>query len=266
MYLALDRRLERKVAIKVLRPRFARSPHFRNQLQDEAKRIAQIRSDYVVEVYDVRCQEDNSLQFIVMEYVEGCSLSAYLENRRNGGESPEKDPREVVQWLYQAALGVQVIHQRGYSHNDLKQGNLLIELMEPSASGASGKNCRVKIADFGLLQSLSVEERKTGTDTAGGTETYMSPQRLESPADIDTRDDIYSLGVVLYHLLTGTMLRTIQFLHLKIPPAHRPECARWSAAEISDRRLRRIAWHFDTLNFPTTGTFTLDFASLADRC
>ncbi len=207
VYLAEDRRLERKVALKVLRPKFARSEHFRKQLQDEAKRIARIRSDHVVEVYDVRCQEESVVQFIVMEYVDGCSLSAYLETREQAGETPQKYPREAVQWLYQAALGVQSIHQRGYSHNDLKQGNLLVELLDSSAPGTSRQICRVKIADFGLLQSLSVEERKSASDTGGGTETYMSPQRLESSGDTDTRDDIYSLGVILYHLLTGQFPR-----------------------------------------------------------
>lgn len=210
VYLAHDRRLERKVALKVLRPKFARSEHFRKQLQDEAIRIARIRSDHVVEVYDVRCQEESSVQFIVMEYVEGCSLSTYLEGREKAGEASKKDPQEVVRWLYQAALGVQAIHQRGYTHNDLKQGNLLVELIDSSIPGTSRQVCRVKIADFGLLQSLSAEDRKLASDTAGGTETYMSPQRLESPGDTDTRDDIYSLGVILYHLLTGQFPRLSQ--------------------------------------------------------
>ncbi|MCY2965068.1 MAG: serine/threonine-protein kinase, partial [Planctomycetota bacterium] len=205
VYLARDTRLGRQVAIKVLRPRFGRNAEFRRLLANEARLIAGVRGDHTVAVYDVHCGDDAGLSYIALEYVAGGSLNAYLAARRETRGASQPSVREIVELLRQGTLGVQSIHQRGYVHHDLKPSNLLVTT-EIDGTGVP-RVTRVKVADFGLVRSTTGDGRDGAGDVTAGTEIFMSPQRLAGEGGSDTRDDLYSLGVILFQLLTGRIPR-----------------------------------------------------------
>lgn len=173
---AYDVELQRTVAIKIPKPSKLES---REAFQAEARRVARLKHDNIVPVYDVGLEGDTC--FIVTEYVEGGSLADRLV---------EGNPSRVdaIRWVCEIADALEYAHVNGVIHLDVKPANILIE--------AHG---RAKLADFGIARSAM----KTGEFAPSlGTLRYMSPEQLEGkPAD--HRSDIYSLGVVLYEVLTG---------------------------------------------------------------
>lgn len=186
LYRAVDERLGRAVAIKVLHPRFAASTAARKRFLSEAKLAASIESDYVVRILAVD-GEDSPIAYLAMELVEGATLSELV---RQQGPLP---PRQAVELVRQAALGLAAVHARKLIHRDIKSANLLLD----------AKSGRVKLADFGLAKVLEDAMPLTADNFLTGTPAYMSPEQITSPLAIDSRSDVYSLGVVLYELLTG---------------------------------------------------------------
>jgi tetratricopeptide (TPR) repeat protein len=176
VFRAYDKELQRTVAIKVPKPSQLES---KESFQAEARRVARLKHDNIVPVYDVGLEGDTC--FIVTEYVEGGSLADRL-----GKGKPSRD--QATRWIGEIAEALEYAHLNGIFHRDIKPANILIDA-----------NGRAKLADFGIAQSAN----KTGRFAPSlGTLRYMSPEQLEGKA-ADHRSDIFSLAVVLYELLAG---------------------------------------------------------------
>jgi tetratricopeptide (TPR) repeat protein/predicted Ser/Thr protein kinase len=194
VYLAEDTRLGRTVALKFLKHSLQPDQAHRSRLLREARAASSLRSSNIAAIYDI--VEDAETTFIVMEYVEGEALSARLAR----GTLPVRD---AVQIALQAADALDDAHTHGIIHRDIKSANLIVD----------GRG-RVKLLDFGLAKILpGVEEANAMTrsaaleTTAGtvmGTFAYMSPEQVRG-RPVDFRSDLFSLGAVLYEMLTGRL-------------------------------------------------------------
>jgi eukaryotic-like serine/threonine-protein kinase len=180
VWCARDRRLERPVAIKFLAPQFHSDPEFLVRFFSEAQSVARISHPYVVSVLDFG--EFQEHPYLVMEYIGGGSVADLT------GEP--LSPERAGQIVSQAAEGAGAAHALGLVHRDIKPGNILL-----TDEGAA------KLADFGIASSVG-SERFTATGQAIGSPHYLSPEQA-SGAPITARSDVYSLGVVLYELVTG---------------------------------------------------------------
>ncbi len=182
---AVDTRLQRDVAVKVLDPDLAKDDLARKRFCREARAAASITHENVVAVHQVEHEEGSDLPFLVMELISGESLEKKLDR---DGPLPL---REIVRIGMQTASGLAAAHEKGLIHRDIKPGNILLE--------QSGQ--RVKLTDFGLAR-LTEDVRLTSTGSVAGTPLYMSPEQA-SGAELDARSDLFSLGVVLYELAAG---------------------------------------------------------------
>ncbi|WDF34492.1 PASTA domain-containing protein [Arthrobacter agilis] len=184
VYLALDRRLDRRVALKVLSPHLAEEPGFIDRFEQEAKSAARLSHPHVVGVLDQGVDEigGQPVAYLVMEFVEGRTLRDVLRERGR------LTPRHALDLLDAVVEGLAAAHDAGIIHRDVKPENVLLSRTD-----------QVKIADFGLARAVSVA---TGTATLVGTVAYLSPELvLGRPAE--AQSDIYSTGVMLFELLTG---------------------------------------------------------------
>lgn len=180
--------LNRPVAIKVLSHDLADNPLFVVRFDSEAAALAHLNHPNIVNVID-RGRQDKTY-FIVMEYVEGETLQDRLKAR---GRLPQA---EALAILRQVCSALAYAHRKGVVHRDIKPGNIMID--------AEG---RVKITDFGLahLTAAGRDFDLTKTGQTMGTLKYMAPEQLQDPKSVDARADIYSVGVVLYEMLTGKL-------------------------------------------------------------
>lgn len=184
VYLARQKPINRKVAIKSIAPYLAREPAIRNRFATEASVLAHLNHPNIVTLYDY-IEEENAL-YLIMEYVEGQPLSELLQ----AGPLP----LDLIQRYFTQVLeAFQYAHEAGVVHRDIKPANIMI-----TAGG------RVKILDFGVARLLETDHSLTRTGMRLGTLLYMSPEQVKGEKDITARSDIYSLGVVLYEMLTGT--------------------------------------------------------------
>lgn len=194
VYLAHDEGLVRDVAIKVLRPELAADERSRARFDREARAAVAVRHEHVVAVYHVGVGgPEFASPYIVMEYVEGESLGGRLKRL---GALP---PGEAATVVRQVALGLDRAHRLGLVHRDVKSSNILLE----AGTG------HAKLADFGLAAALEgagqPEDRFTRTGSILGTPAYMSPEQINDPSRVGRGSDVYSLGVVLFESLTGTV-------------------------------------------------------------
>ena len=187
VYLAHDPQIDRPVAIKTIHPEAARgesAAEIEARFLKEAKLAGRLQHPNVVTVYDVG--RDQDLYFIAMEYVEGKPLTRYL----GGGEELPLAAKVAV--IRQAAEALAHAHERGVVHRDIKPGNILIT-----------RDGRVKVTDFGIGKfTAATSSDMTRTGQMIGSPAYMSPEQIRGEK-IDGRSDLFSLGVVLYELLTG---------------------------------------------------------------
>jgi len=182
VYLARDGELDRPVAVKVLAEHLADKPDFHDRFLREAKLAAQLSHPNIVQVFDVG--EDNGRPFIVMEYVQGSTLADELKQRG------PLDPTNVVDLALQICGGLEQAHAAGLVHRDIKPQNLLLR---PDGT--------VKIADFGIARAVETT-RLTEIGGVLGTAAYLAPEQALGE-EVTAAADIYSLGCVLYELLTG---------------------------------------------------------------
>ncbi len=190
---AIQTDLGRRVAIKVVPPRVARSPSGVERFLREAKAASAIESDHVVKVFDVGSLESGT-PFMVMEFLVGAPLARFIERR---GALPLA---EGLDYVLQAMVAVAHCHAIGLVHRDLKPENIMV-LENPGQRG------HVKVLDFGISKAEWFEQEYTpsltGTSEVFGTPTHMSPEQVRSSKSVDHRTDIWSLGVVLYEVVTG---------------------------------------------------------------
>lgn len=182
VYRALDTRLDRLLALKVMHPALSAEPGFVERFIREAKTVARLDHPNVVQVYDQGT--DGTYVYLAMEYIAGCTLRDVLRDR---GALPARAALDILEPVL-AALGA--AHRAGLVHRDMKPENVLI-----------GDDGRVKVADFGLVRIAGAH---TDTSTSGvlGTVSYMAPEQVEN-LTTDERTDVYACGVLLYEMLTG---------------------------------------------------------------
>ncbi len=182
VYKAHQPSLNRYVALKILPEYMAHDQEFVHRFKQEAEAAAALRHPNILVIYDIG--EAGNLHYIAAEYLEGQTLEQVVTQ---GGALPL--PR-VVKIVNQLASALEAAHQRGMIHRDVKPSNIFI-----------GPNDHVTLADFGIVKALSAA-RLTRTGTLVGTPEYMSPEQAEGQP-LDQRTDLYSLGVVVYQMLTG---------------------------------------------------------------
>jgi len=182
VYKAYQPALQRYVAIKVLPPQLGLDPDFVRRFQHEAIAAARLKHPNIVTIHDVSSAD--GVNFIVMELVEGESLSAVI--RSSGAMLPER----VASIVAQVASALDYAHQQGFIHRDIKPSNIML-----------GADDHVTLMDFGIAKAVS-GTRLTQTGTLIGTPEYMSPEQVRG-LPVDHRADIYSLGVVVYEMLAG---------------------------------------------------------------
>ena len=183
VYKAKCHRLNRMVAVKILKSDMAENEEIRRRFRDESRAVAQLSHANIVSVYDVSSSGDT--EYIVMELIDGITLKQYMERRG------QMDWRESLHFIIQIMRALEHAHSRGIIHRDIKPQNIMV-LRDGS----------VKVADFGIacLQSNA----QTLTQDALGSVHYISPEQARGE-HIDARSDIYSAGVVLYEMLTGRL-------------------------------------------------------------
>ncbi|MFE7208955.1 Stk1 family PASTA domain-containing Ser/Thr kinase [Streptomyces sp. NPDC057611] len=204
VYRALDTRLDRVLALKVMHPALAADGSFVERFIREAKSVARLAHPNVVQVFDQGT--DGSYVYLAMEYVAGCTLRDVLRERG------ALQPRAALDILEPVLAALGAAHRAGFVHRDMKPENVLI-----------GDDGRVKVADFGLVRSVDTVTNTTGAVL--GTVSYLAPEQIER-GTADPRVDVYACGVVLYEILTGGKPHQgespaqvlYQHLHEDVPP------------------------------------------------
>ncbi|MDG9716219.1 Stk1 family PASTA domain-containing Ser/Thr kinase [Streptomyces sp. DH24] len=204
VYRAVDTRLDRVLALKVMHPSLAADGSFVERFIREAKSVARLAHPNVVQVFDQGT--DGPYVYLAMEYVAGCTLRDVLRERG------ALQPRAALDILEPVLAALGAAHRAGFVHRDMKPENVLI-----------GDDGRVKVADFGLVRAVDTVTNTTGTVL--GTVAYLAPEQIES-GTADPRVDVYACGVVLYEMLTGDKphdgdspaIVLYKHLHEDVPP------------------------------------------------
>jgi type VI secretion system ImpC/EvpB family protein len=186
VYLAVDEKLQRNIALKTMLPEAAADPALRERFLREARAAAKISSDYVVTVHSA--DEVDGIPYIAQQYLEGCTLDEFLK------ATPRLPYSQIVRFAREICQGLSDAHKLGLIHRDIKPSNLWVE----------GDQQRIKILDFGLARARFNTVELTQTGDAIGTPAYMSPEQARGDR-LDERSDLFSVGVVLYRLCSGQL-------------------------------------------------------------
>jgi serine/threonine protein kinase len=214
VYLARHPLIDRRVAVKILKPEYARDQVLVQRVFNEARATNSIRHPNIVDVLDVGVLPDG-LPYIVMELLEGESLAHRIERLQR------LSPSEAVLVAREAASALAAAHAKGIVHRDLKPDNVFLA-SDPDTG------VRVKVLDFGiakLRREMAAGSVETGAGSILGTPPYMSPEQCRGvSADVDHRADIYALGIILYEMLTGAPpfeaegFGDVMMMHMSRPP------------------------------------------------
>jgi len=188
VYLATQKQLDRRVALKIIVPELGHNPAFVERFSREAKTMARLSHPNIVNIFDFGVTDE--LCYFVMEYVDGINLRDAIGQQAIA-------PTQALEIIQQICDALQYAHDQGIVHRDIKPENILID-----------RQGNVKIADFGLAKIVHADRDNfslTATHQILGTRNYMAPEQIEKPDRVDHRADIYSLGVVFYELLTGEL-------------------------------------------------------------
>ncbi|MCH7688374.1 MAG: serine/threonine protein kinase [Planctomycetes bacterium] len=188
VYKARQRHLDRLVALKILPAELGHDSTFAERFTREARALAKLNHPNIVTLHDFGFS--GGMYYFVMEYMDGMNLRELLQVERPA-------PEEVLSVISNIANALQSAHEQGIVHRDIKPENILFD-----------RRGHVKIADFGLVKLAAgspLDTSLTRTREAMGTPHYMAPEQWENPQQVDHRADIYSLGVVLYEMLTGEL-------------------------------------------------------------
>ena len=185
VYKAMDEMLERTVAVKILREDYARDEDFRERFKQEAKAAANLSHPNIVTVHDFGLDEDQV--FIVIEYIDGTDLKSLI--RKKGQFSIE----DTVGLMAQACAGIGYAHRAGLIHCDVKPHNMLVS-----------RDFRLKVTDFGIARALATIHPDERSEIVWGSPHYFSPEQAAGAAP-SPASDVYSLGVILYEMLTGRL-------------------------------------------------------------
>ncbi len=253
VYRAQHRLMKRPVALKLINSQLIQHSHAVERFRREVQAAAQLTHPNIVAAYDA--EQAGKVHFLAMEFVEGTDLSAVVQHR---GPLPFI---EACDYVRQAALGLQHAHEKGMVHRDIKPANLLLD--------SQGK---VWVADFGLAQIQSEQTNLTRTGDPMGTLRYMSPEQVQG-MPVDSRSDLYSLGVTMYHLLAGRPPfdsedpMALAYAHLNETPKPldrvrgKDDVPEWLVAIVARLTLKDPAKRFqsptellDTLRGDTSGT------------
>lgn len=209
VYKARCHRLNRLVAVKVLKDEFSADEDFLRRFRAEGEAVAMLSHPNIVQVFDVSASEDAN--YIVMELIDGISLKQYMEVKGI------LNWKETLHFATQIAKGLEHAHSRGIVHRDIKPHNVMVL-----------KNGSVKVMDFGIAQVMN--KSNTLTKEALGSVHYISPEQAKG-SFTDSRSDIYSLGVVMFEMMTGRppydgdspVAVAIQHINGRCAPPHLPE-------------------------------------------
>jgi beta-lactam-binding protein with PASTA domain len=208
VYEATDLRLDRTVAVKVMRPALAEDPDFVERFAREARAAAGLSSPEVVAVHDQGTDAATGTAYLVMEHVPGCTLRDVVQ------EDAPLSPSRAIDLLEPVLRALAAAHAAGLVHRDVKPENVLL-----------GDDGRVKVADFGLARAIESSNLTATTGLLIGTVAYLAPEQVEH-GRADTRTDVYAAGILLFELLTGVppyssdspMSVAYRHVHEDVPP------------------------------------------------